>query len=184
VSRQHCALSLRDDTLTVSDLGSANGTWVNGEPATSATILREGDLIEVGDESIEVLSSALTKPRDAQATEKDLPLYHAEADDEVEATTVTQAQTSSVALIESLVANASSALSPNTHFGRVRQAVENYVKGTHRVQPTHGALERQRLMRSIEATQRLDGSAEATEWRHRMLAELSEQPAAKSQPRH
>jgi len=51
--------------------------------------------------------------------------------------------------------------------------------------PTAGArLEFERLRRSIEATARLDGSAEASLWRARVLSELSLGELADSRPRH
>ena len=47
VSRLHCQLSATDDTLHVKDLGSTNGTFVNGRRVTSAE-LRDGDRLAVG----------------------------------------------------------------------------------------------------------------------------------------
>lgn len=54
VSRQHAELRTPDDGMTweVVDLGSANGTWVNGERITSAT-LRDKDSIVCGDFAME-----------------------------------------------------------------------------------------------------------------------------------
>jgi len=47
LSRQHVLLRRRAGGWDLSDLGSKNGTIVNGEPTTSAT-LADGDVIEVG----------------------------------------------------------------------------------------------------------------------------------------
>ncbi|MEW5982610.1 MAG: FHA domain-containing protein [Acidobacteriota bacterium] len=48
VSRLHCRLSVAEDgTVHVEDLGSTNGTWINGEQITTA-ILRDGHLLRVG----------------------------------------------------------------------------------------------------------------------------------------
>jgi len=178
VSRQHCALKVNGEALILSDLGSANGTWVNGEAISGPTHLRDGDLIELGDESLEVQVNQPLPPREAPATEKDLPIYFMESEDDAEQTTVTQAQTSSIALIESLVANGSSANSPTRHFGKVQRAVEKYLGGKLRVESSTPQLELTRLRRSIEATQRLDDSAEANAWRERVLAELRDSGAA------
>jgi pSer/pThr/pTyr-binding forkhead associated (FHA) protein len=50
VSRRHCALVLDQDTLTIRDLGSKNGTLVNGSRVgPTETALRHGDIISVGD---------------------------------------------------------------------------------------------------------------------------------------
>ena len=48
VSRRHAELEVRDDTAVWRDLGSANGTAVNGRVITEQT-LRDGDIIRIGD---------------------------------------------------------------------------------------------------------------------------------------
>jgi DNA-binding NtrC family response regulator/pSer/pThr/pTyr-binding forkhead associated (FHA) protein len=48
VSRSHARLSRSGNSYTIEDLGSRNGTCVNGEKITSSTILRSGDEISVG----------------------------------------------------------------------------------------------------------------------------------------
>lgn len=47
VSRLHCQLAATADTLQVKDLGSTNGTFVNGKRVKTAE-LREGDRLSVG----------------------------------------------------------------------------------------------------------------------------------------
>lgn len=47
VSRQHCQLLLTDDELLVKDLGSSNGTYVNGK-RIAETKLSAGDRLVVG----------------------------------------------------------------------------------------------------------------------------------------
>ena len=47
VSRLHCQLTATADTLHVKDLGSTNGTFVNGKRVTTAE-LRDGDTVSVG----------------------------------------------------------------------------------------------------------------------------------------
>ena len=42
ISRRQAVLTIRDDRVTIEDLGSANGTWVNGAPITSVTPLADG----------------------------------------------------------------------------------------------------------------------------------------------
>ncbi len=49
VSRSHAKLTFRDDGWLVQDLSSYNGVKVNGIPITSPTVLRESDLIQIGD---------------------------------------------------------------------------------------------------------------------------------------
>ena len=47
VSRNHCELSIEEDVLSVKDLGSANGTLVNGERVDEGQ-LNAGDRLTVG----------------------------------------------------------------------------------------------------------------------------------------
>jgi len=49
VSKQHARLTWRDDQAMVVDLGSTNGTWVNGRKITSPQPLRKGDKIYIAD---------------------------------------------------------------------------------------------------------------------------------------
>jgi pSer/pThr/pTyr-binding forkhead associated (FHA) protein len=47
VSRLHCQLTATADSLQVKDLGSTNGTFVNGK-RVSAADLKEGDKLSIG----------------------------------------------------------------------------------------------------------------------------------------
>jgi len=48
VSRRHAEIAARAEARIIRDLGSTNGTYVNGAPITE-TELRSGDLVKVGD---------------------------------------------------------------------------------------------------------------------------------------
>jgi transcriptional regulator with PAS, ATPase and Fis domain len=67
VSRKHAVLHVSGDAVTVEDLGSANGTKVDGTPVVPGTTLRvrSGSLVEVG--SVRVLVSGL-RSRSAKET--------------------------------------------------------------------------------------------------------------------
>jgi transcriptional regulator with GAF, ATPase, and Fis domain len=49
VSREHCRFTARGGSLEVEDLGSHNGTFVNGERLSAPRVLAPGDEIAVGD---------------------------------------------------------------------------------------------------------------------------------------
>jgi pSer/pThr/pTyr-binding forkhead associated (FHA) protein len=49
VSRHHCLLRVRGDEVVLLDLGSSNGTFVNGQRVRSQTALHSGDELRVGD---------------------------------------------------------------------------------------------------------------------------------------
>lgn len=48
VSRRHCRLLFDDGVLTVEDLDSANGTFVNGKEVKGSALVRPGDRLEIG----------------------------------------------------------------------------------------------------------------------------------------
>jgi pSer/pThr/pTyr-binding forkhead associated (FHA) protein len=48
VSRHHCLIRSCNGEVTLADLGSANGTFVNGQRLRSQTMLRHGDEIAIG----------------------------------------------------------------------------------------------------------------------------------------
>ena len=49
VSKQHARLTMKEEQAVVVDLGSTNGTWVNGRKITSPHPLKKGDKIYIAD---------------------------------------------------------------------------------------------------------------------------------------
>jgi pSer/pThr/pTyr-binding forkhead associated (FHA) protein len=82
VSRRHCRLSVENDLLTVEDLESVNGTFINGVPLRGIEIVRPGDRLGLGSVTF-VVEYALT----AEALRRlggDEEVAVLEADDEPE----------------------------------------------------------------------------------------------------
>jgi pSer/pThr/pTyr-binding forkhead associated (FHA) protein len=52
VSRQHALIRLTTSAVEIEDLGSRNGTWVNGERLAQSRVLQPGDSIRVGQTSL------------------------------------------------------------------------------------------------------------------------------------
>ena len=52
VSREHCVVGLANDEILVSDLNSTNGTYIDGERVTRATVLPVGSVLGVGQVSL------------------------------------------------------------------------------------------------------------------------------------
>jgi pSer/pThr/pTyr-binding forkhead associated (FHA) protein len=57
LSPRHARLWVRDGRLVLEDLGSANGTWVNGELVTAPRALAAGDEVRCGQTRLEVCSA-------------------------------------------------------------------------------------------------------------------------------
>jgi PAS domain-containing protein len=78
ISRRHCEIVLGEEDARISDLGSTNGTLVNGERVTAASVYH-GDKIEVGPVVLKLHGPALRNPKDtgaelAPGLEKDAPV--------------------------------------------------------------------------------------------------------------
>lgn len=48
VSREHCAIEVADGRVTIVDLNSRNGTFVNGTQLTGSLVARSGDSVRIG----------------------------------------------------------------------------------------------------------------------------------------
>ena len=68
-SRHHLRLVRSGDTLTLEDLGSTNGTFVNGKRVSGVTPLQNGDMIGLG----ETVTLALESSREAAAPPPSAP---------------------------------------------------------------------------------------------------------------
>ena len=72
VSRKHAQLTLAAGRITIADLGSTNGTFVNGEKVRRAQ-LKEGDRILIGTSILKLVArTAGTAPVDARTAQQNL----------------------------------------------------------------------------------------------------------------
>ena len=56
VSKLHCAIIQKDDKLYLKDMGSRNGTYLNGKRVTQPVLIQRDDVIGMGETEIEVQS--------------------------------------------------------------------------------------------------------------------------------
>ena len=71
LSRRHARIVVTSTETTVEDLGSKNGTLVNGAPATHAVVLNEDDELQLGSVKVtyrvrDALPSTLTRAREGR----------------------------------------------------------------------------------------------------------------------
>ncbi len=59
VSRRHCSVTVGPEEVWIEDLGSRNGTLVNGTKITERTKLADGDMIRVGSLELKVSCTAV-----------------------------------------------------------------------------------------------------------------------------
>jgi hypothetical protein len=76
VSRRHCLVKSQGVSLVVRDLGSSNGTFVNGAPIRGETALEAGDILMIGPMGFRVEGSiapaAARRPAPSRAQEESL----------------------------------------------------------------------------------------------------------------
>ncbi|QYO67282.1 FHA domain-containing protein [Leptolyngbya sp. 7M] len=70
LSRQHCVIEKRNDSHFLTDLGSANGTLLNGEDILVETEIRDGDTLDLGGVVIELGSAEV---ENEEVLKEDLP---------------------------------------------------------------------------------------------------------------
>lgn len=68
VSRRHARLIAQSNGYAVEDLGSTNGTFVNGQRIKSAAPLRSGDIIRMGDKVSFVFEEVMVVDENASTT--------------------------------------------------------------------------------------------------------------------
>jgi pSer/pThr/pTyr-binding forkhead associated (FHA) protein len=54
VSQLHARVFRRDGELFIEDLGSTNGTYLNGKKVSAASVVRKGDRVQVGRTTLEL----------------------------------------------------------------------------------------------------------------------------------
>jgi pSer/pThr/pTyr-binding forkhead associated (FHA) protein len=67
VSRRHCALTFEDGVLYVEDLGSTNGTFINGERVRGREAIEPGDMLGIGPVMFRVKYTSAHKGEDGDA---------------------------------------------------------------------------------------------------------------------
>ena len=58
VSRRHCSIKVADGKVIIADMGSRNGTFLNGEPLKGSHVAKPGDRIRVGRLQFEMVIDA------------------------------------------------------------------------------------------------------------------------------
>ena len=74
ISRRHASVSAEGDGIVVEDLGSTNGTYVNGEQISEKRMLTVGEKVRLGNSVLQLVSAeaeteAGTVPREQVAPE-------------------------------------------------------------------------------------------------------------------
>ena len=155
VSREHAAVRLEGDRLEVADLGSTNGTTVNGEPVIGSRRLQPGDKIGIGTDVLDVIvdegsarvAQTTSKIDPASGPSSNRPISHEEA---------------SLDLIEALVGIASDSGRTANATASVKRAID------HLMTRSRAALvgsERDRVVAVANTIASWDTEGKLDEWR-------------------
>jgi pSer/pThr/pTyr-binding forkhead associated (FHA) protein len=105
VSRHHCVFSVDDFSVRLRDLGSTNGTLVNGERIRKETVLSSGDRILIGNLDFELLiHQGVNLPDSDSKTMPPIPLTN--EDTQVNSRTVLEMPTTPIAAAEPVTSKA------------------------------------------------------------------------------
>lgn len=76
ISRQHCAFLVNENEVVLKDLGSRNGTFLNGERITEPQVLVTGDELQLGPLKFEVIvtldDGTVVQPKGAEVTDHEI----------------------------------------------------------------------------------------------------------------
>jgi serine phosphatase RsbU (regulator of sigma subunit) len=72
VSRRHCRLELRDGQVLLSDLGSTNGTFVNGARVEGSVALQDGAALAIGAHRLRYQRRSRDETAEAEAIDREL----------------------------------------------------------------------------------------------------------------
>ena len=157
VSREHCALRLTTEGLTVTDLNSTNGVRVNGTLIKGTQSVQPGDVLTVGTALLEVMRMDTMRSRARTTTRSDLEIPK-QLD-----STVTLTQENSLELIETLLQNASESGRAPQVASVIRRAIDELVSKQTQTGSASSPT-RERLLACIEELRSWFAEGSFDEW--------------------
>jgi pSer/pThr/pTyr-binding forkhead associated (FHA) protein len=169
VSRQHLMVTRTEEVVTLTDLGSSNGSFVNGEPLLGTRTLRAGDMITIGKSELvlgarDSIESAV--PPGIEILEQRRMPSQAEIS--------TEPEFSTVAVLESLVKSYGSAEDPQQLAWMLRRSVEHLLRSTSARRISIGPEHRQRIAAVIAEAEGWITDDSFAEWAAAMRARLNQ----------
>jgi predicted component of type VI protein secretion system len=73
VSRRHARLSFQGGKYVLEDMGSTNGTFVNGQRLTGPRVLKSGEVISLGEQIVFVYEAVNTDPGATMVSSRHVP---------------------------------------------------------------------------------------------------------------
>ena len=54
ISKNHCRIFVNGSEIFIQDLGSANGTFLNGKPLEDDKLIKSGDIVDIGNVKLQI----------------------------------------------------------------------------------------------------------------------------------
>ncbi|HMR06725.1 MAG TPA: FHA domain-containing protein, partial [Polyangiaceae bacterium] len=143
VSREHAVLRRTGDVVMLTDLGSSNGTFVNGEQITGSHKLEIGDHVRLGTAD---LTFGVTRGVSPSSISPGIELIEQRSVARPVMDLSTEPAFGSIEVLETLVANPDNAESIEELSTMVRSSVDRLVDSADRGRVKLGDLERARVI--------------------------------------
>ena len=176
-SRQHCAITWADEGLSVTDLGSSNGTTLNGAVLEGRHALYPGDVLGVGTDHLELIRTERRVARGDTRTEQSQD--PSGVSEEVEERTNTRRQHATLELIEALAASATEANCPPKVTQSIMQTVDSFLKLLSTTGRGLTGPDATRLAAVAEIIASRDNGEETVLWRTRTLERIKAHAGAR-----
>jgi len=75
ISRKHARLTFQGGKYVIEDLGSTNGTFVNGQRLVSAVVLKSGDVVSFGEQIVLMYESLSSDPGETMISARKNPQH-------------------------------------------------------------------------------------------------------------
>ncbi len=170
-SRQHCAITWDEHGLTLTDLGSSNGTFLNGSQLKGSARLEPGDVLSVGTDVLEVVEVRRKATEGITRTEQNtLPTVEVYEFDETQST---RRQEMTLDVIEAIAARAAEEGLSDRWSATVMRATDLFLtalaRSGRRLTPADGA-------RLAAVTEMVGARADTTgvsEWKRRTIERIA-----------
>lgn len=146
VSREHALVKRRGDHVEITDLGSSNGTFVNGERLTGTSVLRPGDELRLGGAK---LSVGATQAQLAPNVGPGIEIIEQQSQAPPSEVS-TEPEFSSIDVLESLVVGAGAAHDPLELAQMIKSSVDRLLDTTERKQQKIGKDQAARIVSIVE----------------------------------
>ena len=168
VSRAHARLSVEGGVLSITDLRSSNGTFVNGKRAVHTSVLRPGNVVSLGDTALKV---AANKSENFSPVAPGIEIIE-QSSPRPQSEISTEPQFSSIEVLESLVVNAQVAEDPAALAQMIRMSVDRLLAMIHAKGQKVGRDNAARLLSIVEIVASWSTDGERDTWVREVTAKL------------